>query len=89
MWACEKFDYFLKGREFLTEKDHKLLILVLGNKDLSDLPLRIHQRFKMKLIRYSCEIFHTPGYKMYLAHLLLRRPSLKDIVRIRRVRRHA
>lgn len=87
-WACEKFDYYLVGREFSIETDHKPLIPLLGDKDLSDLPLRI-QRFKMRMMRYSYEIFHTPGDKMYLADLLSRPPSPKELVKIGRVERHA
>ena len=29
-WACEKFDYYLVGREFEIETDHKPLIAILG-----------------------------------------------------------
>ena len=44
-WACEKFDFFLVGRKFEVETDHKPLIALLGEKDLSQLPVRV-QRFK-------------------------------------------
>ena len=71
MWACEKFDYFLVGTEFEVETDHKPLVKLLGEKDLSDLPLRC-QRFKLRLMRYRFEIFHTQGSKMFLADLLSR-----------------
>ena len=70
-WACEKFDYYLVGRTFEIETDHKPLIPLLGEKDLSQLPLRV-QRFKMRLMRYHYRIFHTPGINMYLADSLSR-----------------
>ena len=47
-WACEKFDYYLVGRAFEIETDHKPLIALLGEKHLSQLPLRV-QRFKLRL----------------------------------------
>ena len=70
-WACEKFDYYLVGRKFEVETDHKPLISLLGEKDLSALPVRV-QRFKMRLMRYDYTIFHTPGEQMYLADSLSR-----------------
>ncbi|KAF6026017.1 hypothetical protein EB796_015676 [Bugula neritina] len=70
-WACEKFDYYLVGRKFEVETDHKPLVPILGEKDLTSLPIRV-QRFKLRLMRYDFEIFHTPGSKMYLADALSR-----------------
>ena len=70
-WACEKFDFYLVGRKFEVETDHKPLIRLLGEKDLSNLPLRV-QRFKMRLMRYDFTIFHTPGENMYIADCLSR-----------------
>ena len=76
-WACEKFDYYLVGRSFQIETDHRPLISLLGDKDLSKLPIRV-QRFKLRLMRYAYSIFHTPGNKMFLADSLSRpcEPSL-------------
>jgi transposase InsO family protein len=87
-WACEKFDFYLVGRHFEIETDHKPLIPLLGTKDLSDLPLRV-QRFKMRLMRYSYEIFHTPGSKMFIADLLSRPPSAHEETKVYRVEMHA
>ena len=70
-WACEKFDYYLVGRLFEIETDHKPLISILGEKDLSVLPVRV-QRFKLRMMRYDYLIFHTPGKDMYLADSLSR-----------------
>jgi hypothetical protein len=70
-WACEKFDYYLVGREFEIETDPKPLISILGEKDLSQLPLRV-QRLRLRLMRYGYTIFHTPGSQMYLADSLSR-----------------
>jgi len=76
-WACEKFDFYLVGRRFEIETDHKPLISLLGEKDLSQLPLRV-QRFKMRLMRYDFSIFHTAGTYMYLADCLSR-PNCESI----------
>ena len=77
-WACEKFDYYLVGRKFEIETDHKPLIPILGEKDLSKLPVRV-QRFKLRLMRYNYDIFHTPGKNMFLADALSR-PNGNDTV---------
>jgi hypothetical protein len=76
-WACEKFDYYLVGRKFEIESDHKPLIAILGEKDLSCLPVRV-QRFKLRLMRYEYDIFHTPGKNMFLADSLSR-PNASQI----------
>ena len=76
-WACEKFDYYLVGRKFQIETDHKPLVPILGEKDLSNLPIRV-QRFKLRLMRYDFDIFHTPGKNMHLADALSRPCSSFD-----------
>ena len=70
-WACERFDFFLVGTHFEVETDHKPLVKLLGESDLSGMPLRC-QRFKLRLMRYSFTIFHTPGTQMFLADALSR-----------------
>ena len=86
-WACGKFDFYLVGRRFEIETDHKPLIPLLGSKDLSELPLRI-QRFKMRLMRYCYNIFHTPGNKMFIADLLSRPPTKDEAEKVSRVEMH-
>ena len=87
-WACEKFDFYLVGRAFEGETDHKPLVPLLGGKELSDLPLII-QRFRTRLMRYSYTIFHTAGTQMFLADLLSRPASPRDSVQVTRVERQA
>jgi transposase InsO family protein len=72
-WGCEKFDYFLAGRDFVVETDHKPLLPILGCKELAKLPLRI-QRFRLKMMAYSYSIQYTPGIKLVLADALSRAP---------------
>ena len=83
-WACEKFDYYLVGRRFEIETDHRPLVSLLGEKDLSKLPTRV-QRFKLKLMRYDYSIFHTPGRNMFLADSLSR--PCESAISVQEIRR--
>ena len=57
-WACEKFDFYYMGKAFQIETDHKPLVSLLGEKNLSQLPLHV-QRFKLQMMRFDYKIFHT------------------------------
>ena len=72
-WACEKFQYYLVGRQFIAETDHKPLVSVLGDKELALLPLRI-QRFRLRMMAYSYTVCYTPGEKLVVADALSRAP---------------
>jgi len=72
-WASSKFHYYLAGREFAIETDHKPLVSILGEKELSKLPLRV-QRFRLKMLSYSFKVLFTPGNKLVLADALSRAP---------------
>ena len=72
-WACDKFHYYLAGRKFRVETDHKPLISVLGDKELAKLPIRV-QRFRLKMMAYDYDIQYTPGEKLVLADTLSRAP---------------
>ena len=45
--------------------------MVLREKEWSKLPVRV-QRFKLGLMRYDYDIFHTPGKDMFIADMLSR-----------------
>ena len=54
-WACDRFAQYVMGVHILLETDHKPLIPLLRQKLLDQLPLRV-QRFRLRLMRYSCDI---------------------------------
>ena len=74
-WACERFSEYLVGMCFKVETDHKPLVSLLGTKNLEDLLVRI-QRFKMRLMRFTFTISHTPGKDLTIADMLSRAPTL-------------
>nr|XP_042908526.1 uncharacterized protein K02A2.6-like [Parasteatoda tepidariorum] len=76
-WACEKFSNYLMGTKFLLETDHKPLVPILTRKSLDDLTPRL-QRLKMRLMRYSFDVFHTPGKNLCVADALSRAPHQQE-----------
>ena len=73
-WACEKFNDYILGLEFLLETDHKPLVPLLSTSDLSKIPLRI-QRFRLRMMRYSPKIEHVSGRNQNTADALSRIPT--------------
>ncbi len=65
-WACERFSDYLIGADFHVETDHKPLVPLLSTKLLDELPLRV-QRFRMRLMRFTFTISHTPGKDLVTA----------------------
>ena len=72
-WAAEKFYFYLSGREFEVETDHKPLVSVLGTKEVSKLPIRL-QRFRLRMMAFSYTVTYTAGSKLVLADTLSRIP---------------
>ena len=48
-WACERLADYLIGKTFHIETDHKPLVLLLGTKNVDEMPPRI-QRLRMRLL---------------------------------------
>lgn len=67
--ACKKFDFYSVDTDFEMETDHKPLVPFLSEKNLLTLPLQV-QRLKLRFMRYSSKMFHTPGSSMHIADLL-------------------
>lgn len=71
--ASERFGEYLTGMQFHIETDHKPLVLLLGLKNLDELPIRI-QRFRMRLMRFHFTISHVTGKSLITADALSRAP---------------
>ena len=71
VFACQRIHYFLYGREFTDESDHKPLE-TLVKRDINDVAMRL-QRVFMSLLRYpKMTVFYKPGKEMLVADCLSR-----------------
>ncbi|UYV80773.1 K02A2.6-like [Cordylochernes scorpioides] len=73
VWACEKFQDYLMGNTFSIGTDHKPLIPIFSTKNLDEMTPRI-QRLRLRMMRYSYSIHHTPGKDIVVADALSRSP---------------
>lgn len=59
-FACDMFHYFVYGRRFIMQSDHKPLESLLKRK-LTDVSVRLH-KLMMKLLKYDhMEVVFRPG----------------------------
>lgn len=70
VFACEKFHFWIYGRDILIQTDHKPLMAIF-KKNLDDVSARL-QRMLLKLLKYRIKIEYLPGSKMYVADTLSR-----------------
>ena len=78
-YGCEKNRDFLVGKTFHIQTDYQRLISLLGgHKDLSDLPLRI-MRFRMRLMPFSYTISHVAGKFLIIPNMLSRNPLIHSL----------
>ncbi|UYV63574.1 K02A2.6-like [Cordylochernes scorpioides] len=75
-WACEKFKQYIQGLVITLETDHKPLVPIFTSKNIDDLTPRI-QRLRLRIMRYSYKIVHTPGKNLIMADALSRSPRMK------------
>ena len=70
-WAVEKFHFYVAGRNFEIQTDHRPLVSILGLKEISKLPLRL-QRFRLRLMSYDYTVTYTAGSQLVIADALSR-----------------
>ncbi|MCG8627028.1 MAG: Ty3/Gypsy family RNase HI domain-containing protein [Proteobacteria bacterium] len=73
VFACQRFNTYVLGRQFMVESDHKPLEMI-HLKSLASAPPRL-QRMLLQLQRYDMTIRYKPGKDMLLADALSRCPS--------------
>ena len=71
VFACQRFHYYLYGRELVTaETDHKPLVSIF-NKPLLNAPKRF-QSMLMTLQSYNLQVVYKPGPEMFISDTLSR-----------------
>ncbi|KAG8192393.1 hypothetical protein JTE90_017931, partial [Oedothorax gibbosus] len=78
--GCRKFHYYVYGTRFTVETDHKPLLGLL-KKPIEKLSPRL-QRMALELFKYSFDIVHVPGKRLYVADALSRAPGAKGGSRV-------
>ena len=73
VWAYEKFEDYVLGKEIQLETDHKPLVPLLRKTHKDCLPLQI-LCFHLELMRFSYSICHVPGKEQYTADALSHAP---------------
>ena len=73
VFACQRFNTYVLGRQFTVESDHKPLEMI-HQKSLASTPPRL-QRMLLQLQRYDLTIKYRPGKDMLLADALSRCPA--------------
>ena len=71
VFACQKFHYYIYGRQVLVRSDHKPLVHIM-QKDLLTIPSARLQRMKLRLSKYMINLTYVPGKYLYVADLLSR-----------------
>ena len=73
-WTGERLADYLIGKTFHIETDHKPLVLLLGTRNLDEMPPRI-QRLRIPLLRFDFTISYVPGKELTTDNALCRAPS--------------
>ena len=74
-WACERLADYLIGKQFHIETDHKLLVPILGSKNLHvEEMLPQIQCLRMRLLRFDFAVSHALGKSLITTDKLSRLP---------------
>ena len=74
VWACEKFDRYLRRlQQIKLLTNRKPLVPLINGSDLNAVPVRC-QRLLMRMMRYNPKAQHVPGKKLIVADTLSRHP---------------
>ncbi len=76
-WAIEHFKFYLLGRRFQVETDHKALVAVLGRKSSNREYSSRLTRWRMRLLPFEFDIVYKPGSSMGITDYLSRSPSFE------------
>lgn len=72
VFACQKFDQYIYGKQVRVETDHKPLEIIT-KKSLLAAPRRL-QRMLLQLQRYELDVHYIPGSQQWIADTLSRAP---------------
>ena len=74
-WAVDHFKFYLLGRKFRVETDHKALVSVLGRQRINKEYSSRLTRWRMRLLPFDFEVVYQPG--MGITDYLSRSPHLE------------
>ena len=80
VFGCERFHYYIYGREFAVITDHKPLEMIT-KKSLEKAPARL-QRMMLRIQTYNYTVTYSPGNTMTLADTLSRQPDADNAAHI-------
>ena len=80
VFGCERFHYYIYGREFAVITDHKPLEMIT-KKSLEKAPA-ILQRMMLRIQTYNYTVTYSPGNTMTLADTLSRQPDADNAAHI-------
>ncbi|RVE44459.1 hypothetical protein evm_010863 [Chilo suppressalis] len=77
VYACEKFHFYIIGKNFDVESDHKPLIPIM-KKSLAEILIRL-QKMRLRLQHYDITLSYKPGKSLILADYLSRNYLKTDV----------
>ena len=78
VYGCKRFHYYLYGRKFQVQSDHKPLVGIV-RKEIALVSRRL-QGMVLQLQAYDFDLVHVPGKEMHVADALSRDVGVKGVV---------